>query len=199
MATAPQPTPPVAAEEKPAGGSKKLLIIILGSVLGLLLLGGGGLFLFRDAIFGSGSAKEEAEAAPAAKRKTTASKAAAEEEDAEAPAPKKKKKRAVVEAAGVLPLEPFTVNLQEVDSTRYMRLVIQLGLSNADLAKEAGENAIMKARIRDAIMRYITTLTSEQVLSQEGKEKLIETVIERTNEILEDAVVDVYIQELIVQ
>lgn len=191
---------PVAPETHADGGKKKLfLLIIIGAVAVLVI--GGGLFLFRDKIFGGSKAEAATETAqPAAsvkKQAKTEESTASEEEPA--PKPKKKKKKVTEEAAAVLALDPFTINLQDTENTRYMRLAVNLGLTTEALAKEAGEKPILKSRVRDAIMRHITTLSAEDVLSKNGKEKLIEKLIEVTNQVLEDGVVDVYIQELIVQ
>ncbi len=184
------------AEAKPAN-SKKLILMIAGGVM-LLVIVGVVLFLLRNTLFGHGEATTASHETPA---KAAAKKAEPAAEEEEAPAPKKssKKKRKSADVAGLVPLEPFTVNLQDPEGNRYMRLVLQLGLENAAGVKTA-EEPIVKAKIRNAVLRFITTLTVEDVLSKEGKEKIVSTIIDRVNEALDEELVsDVFIIDLIVQ
>ena len=187
---------PPKMEVKPTSSKKKMILIIAAAALVLVVVGGG-LFLFRHSLFGSSESDTQAKSEATALKKG----AAVSGQDSETAKAKRNtdKKKKSADVAALLVLEPFTVNLQDPEGNRYMRLVLHLG-TKTEVSAKAAENPIVKAKIRNAIIRYLCTLTAEEVLSKDGKEKLITNVIESTNAILdEDSVVEVFIIDLIVQ
>ena len=188
---------PPKMEVKPTSSKKKMILIIAAAALVLVVVGGG-LFLFRHSLFGSSESDTQAKSEATALKKGAAV-SGQDSETAKAKRNTDKKKKKSADVAALLVLEPFTVNLQDPEGNRYMRLVLHLG-TKTEVSAKAAETPIVKAKIRNAIIRYLCTLTAEEVLSKDGKEKLITNVIESTNAILdEDSVVEVFIIDLIVQ
>jgi flagellar protein FliL len=101
---------------------------------------------------------------------------------------------------GLLTLEPFTVNLADKETTRYMRLNVKLGLDSAKAVEGIQKDEIVNARVRDAILGLVASLTMDQVLSTEGKANLRKEITSKVNDILsEGKVIEVYFLELVVQ
>ena len=137
------------AEASEGGGkkSKKMLIIIIAAVL---LLGGGGagayFFLMK---------KDSPEAAA-----------------------EKKEKEAKAENSKVpvfVNMDPFTVNLRDEDTERYLQTNIVLQV------KEEAQTEEFKGRmpqIRDRILMLLSSKKSPEIDSPEGKRKLAMEVIE---------------------
>ncbi|HEX5356453.1 MAG TPA: flagellar basal body-associated FliL family protein [Aquabacterium sp.] len=160
MSAAPAAAP--AEGEAPKKGPKKLIIIIAAVVL-LLVLGGGGAFFMMK--------KKAAEAEAAA---------AAEEEDGGGHAKPAKEAKKPEHGKGdhaappaFVPLEPFVVNLADRDSERFAQVGITLQVDDAKMSEEM--KAYMPA-IRNAILLILSHKSSEELLSQEGKQKLAEEI-----------------------
>lgn len=131
---------PAEGAEAPKKKSKKLPILILGAVLAA---GGGGAawyFMKPKAPQGEG-----AEAAAAA-------------------APKKEEKKAIF-----VPLDPFTVNLQDGRGERYAQIGLTLQLDDP-----VAENAVKDKlpAVRNGILLLISSKTIDELLTPEGKQKL---------------------------
>lgn len=131
---------PAEGAEAPKKKSKKLPILILGVVLA----GGGGgaawYFMKPKALQGEG-----AEAAAAA-------------------APKKEEKKPIF-----VPLDPFTVNLQDGRGERYAQIGLTLQLDDP-----IAENAVKDKlpAVRNGILLLISSKTIDELLTPEGKQKL---------------------------
>ncbi|MET0311186.1 MAG: flagellar basal body-associated FliL family protein [Burkholderiaceae bacterium] len=137
----------MSADQAPAEGaqapkkSKKLLFIALGVVL-LAGGGGGGAWFFMK-----GKAPAHAEGA-----------------EASAAAPKKEEKKPIF-----VPLEPFTVNLQDARGERYAQIGVTLQVEDPLV-----ENAIKDKlpAVRNGILLLISSKTIDDLLTPEGKQKL---------------------------
>jgi flagellar FliL protein len=101
---------------------------------------------------------------------------------------------------GLLALEPFTVNLADTESTRYVRLNVKLGLNAVEAVESFKKDEIVNAKVRDAIIGLLGSLTADNVLSADGKAKLRKDIADKTNAILQEGqVLEVYFIELVVQ
>lgn len=151
-------------------GGKKKLIIIIVAVVLLLVVGGVGAFLAMSG--GSGGEEEEGDVP-------------AEEGAAEG-----------IELPGaVMPLEVFIVNLQVKGS--FLKAQIQLEFVDPELPPTI-ENDTPK--IRDSIIRVLSSKTASEILNPDGKEALKEELKDTVNEVLgAEDVVQVYFTEFIVQ
>ena len=161
--------------EAPAPKSKKKLVIIVALVL-VMVLGGVGAFLAmggkKEAVEGEEEYLEE------------------EGEHAEGgdghggPLP-----------PAILPLETFIVNLQVKGS--FLRTTVQLEFAEPELPASA-ENDMPK--MKDAIIRILSSKSSSEVLMSDGKEKLRGEIRDAVNEVLgSEEVTQVYFTEFIIQ
>jgi flagellar FliL protein len=150
--------------------SKKLLIIIL--VFVLLLLGGGvfGVYYFF-----------------------LAPKAPSAEELAKIEVEKNKKP----EILPVFSLKPFVVNLADGKGRRYLKVSMKLELSSDELLEEVEKR---QPQIRDVILTLLSSKTSDEVNSMEGKFLLRQEIIKRVNTfIITGKITKIYLEEFVVQ
>ena len=158
-------------EEVKSGGSKKLIIIIV--VVVVLLLGGVGAFF---AMSGGKTEGEEGE------------EAAVGEEEAEDGA------QAVLPPA-VLPLETFIVNLQVKGS--FLKTTLQLEFAEPELPPTIESDV---PKVRDVVIRILSSKSSSEILAADGKEKLREEIRNGVNEVLgAEDITQVYFTEFIIQ
>jgi flagellar FliL protein len=133
---------------KPAK-SKKMLIIIVAAVL-ILALGGGGAFFYIS--------KQRAAA-----------------EDGEDAAPAKAASHATpTTPPAYLPLDNMVVNLSDAGGERVAQVGITLEVLNA---KAADSVKAFLPTIRSGILMLISQRTAEELLTQEGKQKLAKDIL----------------------
>lgn len=146
------------------------LVMVVGLVLGLLLAGGGGwaYMHFKGAGAAAAHAKEKAQS------------------------------EAKPEVKSVMPLDPFLVNLADIDQVRFLKATFQLGIGEEP--KEESAANVAEAAMRDSIISLLSSKTAEQILTTQGKDKLREEIRARINRISpEMKVVEVYIVDFVVQ
>ncbi len=154
MATKPEP----ADAAKPPPKSKKKLIIIIVAVL-LLVLGGGGAFLFM--------------------KKQQAAAAALAEEDGGGPAAHAPAAHAADNTPPVyLPMDNMVVNLADVGGERVAQVGITLQVRDA---KASDSVKAFMPTIRSGVLMLLSQKTSEELLSAEGKQKLIAEILRETS------------------
>lgn len=102
------------------------------------------------------------------------------------------------EASGVnFSFEPFVVNLMDSAGTKYLKVSIQIELSDAKLMEKAKSRT---PQLRDAIITLITNKTSEELITAEGKIMLKDEIKQRANQILgEGTVLNVYLTDFVMQ
>ena len=161
--------------EAKGGGKKKLIIIIVA----VLILVGGGVGAFF-ALGKSGGAEGEEGAVEGEE----GGEEEAEAEDGHAEAP-----------PAVLPLDTFIVNLQVKGS--FLKTTIQLEFVEPELPPTIEHET---PKIRDAIIRLLSSKSSADILSAEGKEKLREELRQEIDSALKsEDVGGVYFTEFIIQ
>lgn len=94
-------------------------------------------------------------------------------------------------------LDPFVVNLNEAAGGRFLKLVIEIELTNND----AVEKMTAKSRaIRDEMLRYLSSLTVEETMGEENKLKITDEGKKRIEAALgEGTVKRLYLVEFVVQ
>lgn len=101
------------------------------------------------------------------------------------------------EVTQVIELQPFIVNLADKNEARYLRMTISLGVA------EDGEHKVdplFTTRIRNAILATISTQTSEQVLTVEGKAALRKEMLSAARAAAsKPEVLTIYITDFIIQ
>jgi len=164
-------------DEKPKSSKLWILIAVL-----IFLVTGDLTFRAFSYISGNQPAAASAPGQPGGKEKATASSAK----------PKK------AEVKSTLTLEPFLVNLADKEEVRFVKATFHLGLE--DTADEIAKNPVLLAAMRDAIISILTSKTSAQILTPEGKDRLRQEIRDRVNEIAPKArVQDVFIVDFVVQ
>ena len=97
----------------------------------------------------------------------------------------------------IYPLEPFIINLQDNQGERYLKLIMQLEISDPLGAKELD---LLKPKIRDNILDLLSAKTYKELMDVGGKQRLREEVIMRLNSIVTTAKISkVYFTEFVVQ
>ncbi|QTN30236.1 flagellar basal body-associated FliL family protein [Rhodoferax sp. AJA081-3] len=137
--------------------SKKLLIIIVAAVL-VLALGGGGAFFYISKQRAAAAAAEEGEEASPAK-------SAAHSSSPKAP-------------PAYLPLDSMVVNLADPGGERVAQVGITLEVS--DVASVDKVKAFLPT-IRSGVLMLISQRTAEELLTQDGKQKLAKDILRETS------------------
>jgi len=181
------PKPDAAA----APAKKKPLIPIIAVVV--LLAGGGGGWYYMKA---KAAAAEAAEAASADDGDSEDA-----PKDAKPKAKKKKKKGEdkKLSERGLVKMEPFIVNLADEGGKRFLRASIQLVVEDEKEAKEFEEKPVLTMGARSAVVATLSTLTSDDLGTPEGKEELREALKEKVSEALDMEIVDVLLSDFVVQ
>ncbi len=97
-------------------------------------------------------------------------------------------------------LEGFVVNLADTEANSFLRIGIELGLEHDPEGGHGGDDAVPTARMRDAILAVLSTWESDALLTQEGKAKLKEQLVEILRErVPEMGVQEVYFTDFLVQ
>jgi len=164
--------------KKKKGGLKRLLVV------GLLLVvigagGAGGFYYWRH----RSAAKATVAATKGTDKKPAHGQATEVAED--------------TSVKEVIELQPFIVNLADRNETRYLRMTISLGVGDTG---EGKADPIFTTRVRNAILAIITTKTSEQVLTVEGKAELRKEMLSAARSAVDKPEVHaIYITDFIVQ
>jgi len=189
---------PDAPEEKKKSGLLKYIILI---VL-LLVLGGGGYFAYlkffaakpipsaeatAEGVKEDG-AKTEEKQAPKAEEK----KAAESGGHGEAKGGKGGKDKT---PSNTVSLPPFVVNLADPNARRYLKIVLDVEMAGNPELLEANQ-----AKIRDALLLLLSSKTSQDLASLEGKILLRKEIADRMNQTLGQAkVARVYFTDFVIQ
>jgi len=169
--------------EKKAKGNMVLIIVIV--LLVLLLVGGG-----AAAFFLLGSHDEAA---------TPGGAPAAQNQEATKTDKKKSSKKSTDHLAigPMYPMAQFVVNLLSESGNRFLKVAIDLELSDVKLQPEMDHK---KSLIRDIIIRTFSSKTFEEISTLKGKDKLKDEVLEKINENLSDGQVkNIYFTDFVVQ
>jgi len=159
VATKPEADAPEAEAAKPAAKSKKKLIIIIVSVLLVVLLAGGGALFYIS--------KQRAAAA-----------AAAEDGSGEPVAPAAAAHAANTAPPVYLPMDNMVVNLADPGGER----VAQVGITLEVLDAHASDTVkAYMPTIRSGVLMLLSQRTADELLSAEGKQKLIEDILRETS------------------
>jgi flagellar FliL protein len=153
-------TKPEEADAVKPPKSKKMLFIIIGVVL-LLVLGGGGAFLYISKQKAAAAAAEEDGGEPAAAHAP----AAAAHGGSKSP-------------PVYLAMDNMVVNLADPGGERVAQVGITLEVVDA---KASDSVKAYMPTIRSGVLMLLSQKTSEELLSAEGKQKLIEDILRETS------------------
>jgi flagellar protein FliL len=101
---------------------------------------------------------------------------------------------------GIVPMEPFVVNLADAGGSRFLRVTLSLIVEGEEHAKEVAEDGVLKARVRSAILERLTLQTAEHLVTPEGKAELKKVIAEQASHAAHGMkVTDVLLSEFVVQ
>jgi len=167
----------VAVEKKPKGNMVLIIVVVL---LVVLLIGGGAAAFF---LLGS---HDEAAGAPVQ-----------QEVKAEKKKSSSKKPTDHLAIGPMYPMAQFVVNLLSESGNRFLKVAVDLELSDPKLQPEMDHK---KSLIRDIIIRTFSSKTFEEISTLKGKDKLKEEVLDKINENLSDGQVkNIYFTDFVVQ
>ncbi len=163
--------------------SKKKLLLIAGIGVVAVALVGVGVFTFLNK-----------KGKPAGDNAAAAETAKAEEKGKEGG---HGGKEGAAAASRYLTLDPFILNLADVESNRYLKISVSIEFADPRTIKEAEGKVPV---IRDALVLLMSSLTYGEIHSVEGKITLQSEIQNRLGKILETgAVKRVYFTDLVVQ
>lgn len=181
--------------KKKSGFLKYVILVLL-----LLLLGGGGYFAYLKFFM--------AKPAPPAAAETKAGEEAPKPEEHAPPKEEKKAAEGHGEAKGghgekgkdkapsnVVALPPFVVNLADQNARRYLKVVLDVEMTSNPELLEAN-----MAKIRDSLLLLLSSKTSQELATLEGKITLRKEIVDRLNQALGQAkVARVYYTDFVIQ
>jgi flagellar basal body-associated protein FliL len=85
------------------------------------------------------------------------------------------------DAPTVLMDPPFVVNLNEPNSTRYLKVGFELELSGAAVVEEL---ARVKKVVRDEVLRYLSSLSVADTMGEENKTRIQNEIMKRIEHVL---------------
>lgn len=100
-------------------------------------------------------------------------------------------------ALSIWSMDAFVVNIADVNGERYLKLVIQLEVSDPAAVPELEQ---LKPRLRDSILDLLTPKSYKDLMDLAGKQRLREDIAGRINNILSKGkVTRVYFTDFVVQ
>jgi flagellar FliL protein len=103
-------------------------------------------------------------------------------------------------ATGIVPLEPFVVNLADAIGSRFLRVTLALVVADEHQAAELHEDEIAHMRVRSAILEILAQKQAGDLVTPEGKAQLKQSIAEGATHATHDLeVADVLFSEFIVQ
>ena len=107
---------------------------------------------------------------------------------------------AALEKGAVVPLEPFVVNLADADTARYLRIKISLMIDDKAKAEGIVANQALQLKVRDIILQTLTRKTSQDLINDEGKNKLRQEIEEQVKPyFVAPKLTDVMFTEFVIQ
>ena len=101
---------------------------------------------------------------------------------------------------GLVPFDPFVVNLADPGGSRFIRVTLSLVVNDEKVATKISDTPVSLKEARSAILELLSEQNSAGLVTPEGKQALKKAIIERVSKIFSDArVTDVYFAEFVVQ
>ncbi|MFZ6753145.1 flagellar basal body-associated protein FliL [Undibacterium sp. Dicai25W] len=91
----------------------------------------------------------------------------------------KEQKVEPAKAAAFLPLEPFTVNLQSEGGDKYLQVTMTLEVEGEEQANLIKANM---PQVRSRLLLLLSSKEASEIISVEGKEKLVQEIIEKVSQ-----------------
>ncbi len=95
------------------------------------------------------------------------------------------------------PMDPFIVNLIDNEGERYLKVVMQLELTDQQVVEELN---FVKPKLRDSILDLLSAKTYKEMMDPIGKQRLRDEIVMRANlYTTKGKVSKVYFTEFIIQ
>lgn len=95
------------------------------------------------------------------------------------------------------PIDPFIVNLADNQGERYLKVVMQLEVSDPMVSAQLEQ---LKPKLRDNIMDLLTAKSYAELMDSGGKQRLRDEIVLRLNSFLtKGGIVKVYFTEFVIQ
>jgi len=112
-------------------------------------------------------------------------------------AEKKHAEQTKLQVAVFWPMDPFIVNLIDNEGERYLKVVMQMELSDQPAVEELN---LLKPKIRDNILDLLSAKTYKEMMDPIGKQRLRDEIALRANGYLtKGKVLKVYFTEFVIQ
>jgi flagellar protein FliL len=112
-------------------------------------------------------------------------------------AEKKPAEQAKLQVAIFYPMDAFVVNLSDNEGERYLKVVMQLELSDQPVVDELN---LLKPKVRDSIIDLLTAKTYKEMMDPIGKQRLRDEIAYRANGYLtKGKILKVYFTEFVIQ
>jgi flagellar basal body-associated protein FliL len=105
-----------------------------------------------------------------------------------------------LETRGLVPFEPFLVNLADAGGHRFLKATIQLVMESPAEAEHVEKTPVVHMAVRSAILELLTQQSAPALVTAEGKQALKAAIQARVSGSLKgQKVVDVLFSEFVVQ
>jgi flagellar protein FliL len=95
------------------------------------------------------------------------------------------------------PIDPFIVNLADNQGERYLKVVMQLEVSDPLVSAQLEQ---LKPKLRDNVMDLLTAKSYAELMDSGGKQRLRDEIVLRLNSFLtKGRIVKVYFTEFVIQ
>jgi len=95
------------------------------------------------------------------------------------------------------PIDPFIVNLADNQGERYLKVVMQLEVSDPTIPAQLEQ---LKPKLRDNVMDLLTAKSYAELMESGGKQRLRDEIMLRLNSFLtKGGIVRVYFTEFVIQ
>ncbi len=99
--------------------------------------------------------------------------------------------------AAVWPMEPFIVNILDQGSDRYLKIVVELEISDKNCIAELNQ---LKPKMRDNVLDLLSSKSYKDIVDINGKQRLRDEIMMRLNSFLTGGkIAKVYFTEFVVQ
>lgn len=102
-------------------------------------------------------------------------------------------------ATGIVPVEPFLVNLADPQAQRFARVTVRLVVDTKEEADAIVADPVRQARLRSAILEILTLQTADRMVTADGKTDLKKAIVEHGSGVLGQQVRDVLFTDFVVQ
>jgi flagellar protein FliL len=102
-------------------------------------------------------------------------------------------------ASGIVPVEPFLVNLADAQAQRFARVTVRLVVDTKEEADAIVADPVRQARLRSAILEILTLQTADRMVTADGKADLKKSIVEHGSGVLGQQVRDVLFTDFVVQ